>query len=344
MRPLEPRASLPDVPTVMERRTFLASISGGLLAMPVAVQAQQAAKAAQIGYIGTESPTNPPEIGRLWAAFLQGFREQGYVAERNLAIERRYLDGKNERAAIFVTEFLQMKVDVIVTPSTQIARTAKERTSTVPIVFIGIGDPVRDGLVASLVRPGGNVTGIAGQYPDLQAKALQIMREAVPRLSRLAVIWNPANPASAAGWKEMEAIAKAAGVALVSVEIQGPADLEPALVAMSRERPDALHVHIAVLPYRTRIVEHASVHRLPIMALNRIWAPPGALMTYGPDYADMYRRATFHIGKILKGVKPADLPVEQPTKFELVINLKAAKAIGLTIPPSLLQRADLVIE
>jgi putative tryptophan/tyrosine transport system substrate-binding protein len=278
---------------------------------------------------------------RNWEAFLQGLREQGYVPERNLGIERRYLEGKNERASIFVTDFLQMKVDIIVTSHTLVAPTAKERTSTIPIVFIGISDPVREGLVASLARPGGNVTGISAQLPELQAKALQILREAVPRVSRVAVLWNPANPASATDWKGMQAIAKASGVVLVSVEIQSPAYLEPALGAMSRERPDALYVHLVMNPYRTRIVEHAEAHRLPILALSRML---GALVTYGPDYADMFRQATSHVGKILKGAKPADLPVEQPTKFELVINLKTAKALGLTIPPSLLGRADHVIE
>jgi putative ABC transport system substrate-binding protein len=324
----------------MDRRAFLGTLAGGLLAAPLAAEAQQAAKTPQIGYLGVQFPTTPDGL-RYWDAFLQGLREQGYVAERNLAIERRYLEGKNERAATFVTDFLQMKVDILVTASTFLARTAKERTSTIPIVFIGISDPVRDGLVTSLARPGGNATRVSGQLPDLEAKALQLMREALPRLSRLAVLWNPANPASAAGWKDMEAIAKAAGVALVSVEIQGPADVEPALGTISRERPDALHIHIAVNRYLPRIVEHAAVHRLPIVALSRM---PGALVTYGPDYADMFRRGAFYVGKILKGAKPADLPVEQPTKFELVINLKTAKALGLTIPPSLLQRADQVIE
>ncbi|HWN43906.1 MAG TPA: ABC transporter substrate-binding protein [Thermoanaerobaculia bacterium] len=324
----------------MDRRTFISGMTLGLLAAPLAAGAQPAAKTPLIGYLGVQFPTTP-EGRRTWEAFLQGLREQGYVTERSFAIERRYLEGKNERASTFVTEFLQMKVDIIVTASTFLARTAKERTSTIPIVFIGLADPVRDGLVTSLVRPGGNVTGISGQYSDLQAKTLQIMREALPRLSRLAVLWDPANQASAAAWKDMQSIAKAGGVALVSVEIQGPADVEPALGAISRERPDALLVHLAVSPYRPRIEEHAAVHRLPIMALNRM---PGALLTYGPDYEDMFRQAASYVGKILKGAKPADLPVEQPTKFELVINLKIAKALGLTIPPSLLQRADQVIE
>jgi putative ABC transport system substrate-binding protein len=193
-----------------------------------------------------------------------------------------------------VTDFLEMKVDIIVTPHTLTARTAKERTSTIPIVFIGVSNPVRDGLVASLARPGGNVTGISGQFPDLQAKALQILREALPRLSRVAVLWDPANPASAADWTDMETITKASGVALVSVAVEGLTKLEPTLQAMSRERPDALWVHLALQPYHTRIVEHATVHRLPIMAVNRM---SGALVTYGPDYADMFRQATFHIGK-----------------------------------------------
>ena len=323
----------------MDRRTF-AITAAGLLIAPRVVEARPAGKMPRIGYIGLV-PLNNPESLRIWEAFLQGLREQGYVTERNLGIERRYLEGKNERASAFVTDFIQMQVDIIVTPHTLVARTAKDLTSTIPIVFIGISDPVREGLVASLARPGGNVTGISGQFPDLQANALQIFREAVPRLSRVAVLWNPGNPASTADWKDMEAIAKASGVVLVSVEIQRPADLEPALGAMSRERPDALWVHFALNPYRTRIAEHAAAHRLPILASGRM---PGALVTYGPDYADLFHRAAFHVGKILKGVKPADIPVEQPTTFELVINLKTAKALGLTIPPSLLARVDEVIQ
>ena len=328
---------------VMKRRTFLAIVPGSLLLVPHTVQAQPAARSARIGYIGTRAPSTPEGLQN-WEGFLQGLREHGYVAERTLAIERRYLEGRSELASTFVAELVQMKVDVIVTSSTLVARTAKEHTSTIPIIFIGISDPVRDGLVASLARPGGNVTGISAQYPELQAKALQITREALPKLSSLAVLWDPANPASAAGWKDMEAIAKNAGVALISVEIQREADLEPALGAMLRRRPDALHPHIAVYQHHARIVEHAAMHRLPIMALNRIWVPKGALVTYGPDYADMFHRGGLHVGKVLKGAKPADLPVEQPTKFEMVINLKAAKVLGLTIPQSVLARADQVIE
>ena len=327
----------------MDRRTFLGAVASSLLAAPLAAGAQQAAKTPRIGYIGTLAPTGPEGL-RNWETFLQGLGDQGYRAESTLTIERRYLEGRSELAPTFVAELLQMKVDVIVTSSTLAARTAKERTSSIPIIFIGISDPVRDGLVASLVRPGGNVTGISAQYPELQAKALQITREALPKLSRLAVLWDPANPASAAGWKDLEAIAKNAGVALISVEIQAKADLESALGAMLRSRPDALHVHVAVYQHHARIVEHAAAHRLPIMASNRIWVPKGALIAYGPDYAEMFRRGGLYVGKVLKGAKPADLPVEQPTKFELAINLKTAKALGLTIPPSLLARADQVIE
>jgi putative ABC transport system substrate-binding protein len=326
---------------MMDRRAFIVG-SVTALAAPLAAEAQQA-KVPRIGYIGLVPPTSP-EAARIWEAFLQGLREHGYVAERNLGVERRYLEGKDERAATFVTDLLQMNVDIIVTPNTLVARAAKQRTSTIPIVFIGVSDPVRDGLVASLARPGGNVTGISAQFGDVQAKALQILREALPGLSRLAVLWSPAHPASAVDWNEMQSIAKASDVALVSVEIQGPADLEPALGTISRERPDALYVHIALYPYRTRIMEHAAVLRLPVMGASRIWAPAGALVTYGPDYADMFRRAASHVAKILKGAKPADLPVEQPTRFEHVVNARTAKALGLTIPASWLLRADQVIE
>ena len=326
---------------MMDRRTFLAGTSAVLLAAPLVAEGQTAGKVWRIGWLGVTSPPSP-DAG--WEAFIAGLRERGYVEGQNIVLERRYSEGREDRFPGFAAELVQMKVDVIVVASTQAARAAKAATASIPIVLVGILDPERTGLVASLGRPGGNVTGISTPLLELQAKQLQLFKEAVPRLSRVAVIWNPANDASALAWRETPVQARTLGMTTISGSIASPAELEPALAGVAAQRPDGLYVHLIMVPYRKRIIEFALSQRLPTFGSDRRWADAGALLTYGPSSSDMLRRAAGYVDKILKGAKPADLPVEQPNKFDFVINLKTAKALGLTIPPSLLGRADEVIQ
>jgi len=321
---------------MMDRRRFLLTSLAGALAGPYTAGAQQAGKVYRIGWLGI---TPPPR-----EAFIEGLRERGYVEGQNVIIERRYSEGREERFPAYVAEFVQMKVDVIVVSSTQAALAAKAATSSIPIVLIGIVDPERTGLVASLGRPGGNVTGISSQLLEVQAKQLQLFKEALPHLTRLAVLWNPANEASALAWKETDGQAQSLGMAAISGPIANPDELERTLAAVVAQRPSGLYVHLIMGPYRPRIIAFALTQRLPTFVSDSRWAEAGALLTYGPNGLDMQWRSAGYVDKILKGAKPADLPIEQPTKFDLVINLKTAKAIGLTIPPSLLARADQVID
>jgi len=329
----------------VERRAFLGAVTGGLLAAPLAAEAQQAGKVYRIGWLAITTPTSPP-LQRSSEAFLQGLRDHGFVEGQNVLIERRYSEGQEDRHTTFAAEFVQMKVDLIIAQSAAAAHAAKQATSTIPIVMLGVGSPERQGLVISLAHPGGNVTGISSQLGgEVSGKMLQLLKESVPRLSKVAILWNPDNLASAVSFREGEVpAANALGVALVSVEVHGPADLDHALTGIASERPDALLVHLVAIPFRARLLEFAVKNRLPTIAASSVWPQSGGLMSYGPNSADMLRRGAAQVAKILKGAKPADLPIEQPTKFELVINLKTAKALGLTIPPSLLARADQVIE
>jgi putative tryptophan/tyrosine transport system substrate-binding protein len=234
----------------------------------------------------------------------------------------------------------------IVAASSAAAHAAKQATNTIPIVMLAVASPERQGLVDSLARPGGNVTGTSTQYGrELSGKMFQLLKETLPKLSKVAILWHPDNPGSASTFREGEVpVAKALGVALVSLEVRGPGDVDHALTTIASARPDALWVHLVAFPFRARLLEFAATNRLPTVAQSSLWPELGGLLSYGPDNADLFRRGAALAAKILKGAKPADLPVEQPTKFELVINLKTAKALGLTIPPSLLQRADQVIE
>jgi putative ABC transport system substrate-binding protein len=327
--------------SVMDRRTFLAGTGAVLLAGPLAAEGQTAGKVWRIGWLGV---TPPSSLDAGWEAFIAGLRERGYVEGQNIVLERRYSEGREDRFPGFAAELVQMKVDVIVVASTQAARAAKAATSSIPIVLVGILDPERTGLVASLGRPGGNVTGISNSIFELQPKQLHLFKEAVPRLSRIAVMWNPANDSSALAWRETQDPARTLGMTTISGSIASPAELEPALAAVAAQRPDGLYVHLIMAPYRKRIIEFALIQRLPTFVSDRRWADAGALLTYGPSSPDMLRRSAGYVDKILKGAKPADLPVEQPNKFDFVINLKTAKALGLTIPPSLLGRADEVIQ
>jgi len=331
-----------------DRRTFIGTLAGALLAAPLAAEAQQAGKVARIGYL-VWFPLESPETRMNLDAFRQGLRERGYVEGQNLVIEYRSADGKIERLPGLATELARLKVDLIAAGSTPLARALQQATTTIPIVAAVMGDPVGDGLVASLARPGGNITGLTFLGPELVPKRLELLKEALPKLSRVAVLWNP----GAFGEQTMrdmlkgtEAAARALGVQLQLVGVRGPDEFDRAFSTMTRDRAEALVVFPspALFNERRRIVDLATKHRLPSMSVAREFVEIGGLLSYGASITDLLRRAATYVDKILKGAKPADLPVEQPTKFELVINLKTAKALGLTIPPSLLGRADEVIQ
>ncbi len=328
------------------RRTFLGRLAGWLLAAPLAAEAQQAAKVARIGFLATNLAANPHEH----EAFLQGLRDLGYVEGRNVVIEYRSAEGKLERLPALAAELVALKVDVIVAAAgTVAALAARQATRTLPIVFIAVGDPVTTGLVTSLARPGGKVTGLAAFTPELVGKWLELLKQAVPGVSRVAVLWQPGAVGERTEkdiLKGAEVAGRALGVRVQFVEARGPADIERAFSDITRARAGALTVVSTPMfgSERRRLVDLAAKNRLPTVYSFRGYVDAGGLMAYGPNLADMYRRAATYVDKILKGAKPADLPVEQPTKFELVINLKTAKALGLTIPPSLLQRADEVLQ
>jgi len=322
----------------MDRRTFLGTLTGGLLAAPRAVEAQQAGKVAKIGVLEFGGSTN--------SAFGQQLRELGYIEGQNLILEHRFAEGRAERLPDLAAELVRLKVDVIVAGGTPPPLAAKHATSTIPIVMAAAGDPVRTGLVANLARPGGNVTGLSTSTPDLAAKRLELLKEVVPGVSRVAVLWNAANPFTVLNMRETEAAARTLGLHVQSLEVRGLDDFDNALPAAIRGRAGALIVVDDPLTclHRERLGDFAAKNRLPTMYGFRQCAGTGGLMSFGASLADLYRRAAIYVDKILKGAKPRDLPVEQPTNFELVINLKTAKALGLTIPPSVLQRADQVIE
>ena len=328
----------------MERRTFLAGTGAVLLAAPLAAWAQQAGKVYRIGYLGISPPSGT--AAPLWDAFLQGLRDHGYVEGQNLVIERRWSEGKAERFPDLAAELVRLNVELIVAPSTPNALAAKQATSTIPIVTVLVGDPVATGLISSLARPGGNVTGLTAQATDWSAKRLQLIKEAVPSATRVGILWNPTNPAHPPAFKQVERAAATLQVQIQSLEVRTAGDLDVAFSTVTRDRPAALMVSDDQVTFvnRRRIVDFAMGARLPAIYWARSYVDEGGLMAYSANLGDLFRRSAAYIDKILKGAKPADLPVEQPTKFELVINLKTAKALGLTIPPSLLGRADEVIQ
>jgi putative ABC transport system substrate-binding protein len=279
-------------------------------------------------------------------AFRQGLRELGYVEGQNIAIEPRWTEGKDDRLPALAADLVRSKVDVIVAETGAATRAAQEATRTIPIVMSLVNDPVGSGLVASLARPGGNVTGLTIMSPDLVGKQLELLKAVVPKVSRVAILRHPDNPASAAQLREAEGAAQALGVRLQTLEARSPQEIDGAFAAMTRERAGSLLIIPDTLFWsqRRQIVELAVKRRLPSMRIGEAYAEAGGLMSYGPSYLDLERRAATFVDRILKGANPADLPVAQPTKFELVINLKTAKAIGLTIPQPLLQRADRIID
>jgi putative ABC transport system substrate-binding protein len=331
---------------VIDRRAFIAVIGGGLLAAPPAAGAQPARKGVRIGYLisGPSLPL-PPEL--LPRVFVPAMNDLGYVEGDNLVIEIRSADNKPERLPALAAELVRLNVDVIVTRGDGEVRAAKQATSTIPIVMAPSGDPVRAGYVASLARPGGNVTGLSWVSPDLSTKLLEVLKDTVLNLSRIAVLWNAANPMKVLDFNETQRAAQTLGLTVYSIEMKAPSELEAAFAAITRTRPDALLMlvdEVLATGMFPRIADFALKQRLPSIIGEPRYAAAGGLMAYGPSAVDMLRRAASYVDKILKGAKPADLPIQQPTTFELVINLKTAKALGLTIPPSLLQRADQVIE
>jgi len=344
-RRVPPRQRAARRGTVIERRTFLTMVPVALLAAPLAAEAQEAAKIARIGWLTGNLAANP----HTREAFLQGLRDLGYVEGRNLVIENRDAEGKVERLPALSAELVALKVDVIVAPGTLAALAAKHATRTLSIVFPVAIDPVQSGLVPSLARPGGNVTGLSFVGPELVGKCLEQLKQAVPGVSRVAVLWQPGGIGERTEedmLKEAETATRALGVRLQLVEARGPADIDRAFSDITRGRAGALAVlgSVMFLNERRRLVDLAAKNRLPAVYAQREFVDAGGLMAYGPNVADLFRRAATYVDKILKGAKPGDLPVEQPTKFDLVVNLRTAKALGLTIPPSLLLRADEAIQ
>jgi putative ABC transport system substrate-binding protein len=319
-------------------------VAAMLLTVAVAVEAQQPTKIPRIGYLGFGSPSTIPT--RI-EAFRQGLRELGYVEGKNIFIEWRSAEGNADRLPSLAAELVRLKVDIIVTNGPYSTRAAKAATVTIPIVMAAVGDPVDDGIVASLARPGGNITGLSSVAPELSGKRLELLREIVPKLSRVAVFGSSTSPNTAGSLREVELAAGALKVKLQYLDVLSPKDIETAFRAAVKGRAEAALYLVAggvTAGHQTQIADLAIKSRLPAIYANQRAVEAGGLMSYGVTNLDLDRRAATYVDKILKGAKPADLPVEQPTKFEFIINLKAAKQIGLTIPPNVLARADKVIK
>jgi putative tryptophan/tyrosine transport system substrate-binding protein len=326
----------------MKRLAVLLTLA--LLPAPLVADAQQVAKVPRVGYVLSLSSSGGQP---LLEAFRQGLRELEYLEGQTITLEVRWAEGRTERLPELAAELVRLPVDVIVVEGTLASLAAKKATQTIPIVMAPVGDPVGSGVVPSLGRPGGNISGVSlFSTPALAGKRLQLLKEALPKVSRVGVLWNPAQPLSAPHLRETEVVARALGVELQVLEVRGPNEFASAFSALVNERTEALNVlaDALFLAHRRRIAELAIKGRLPTMSGDTGFAEAGGLMNYGPSIPESVRRAAAYVDKILKGAKPGDLPVEQPTKFELVINLKTAKALGLTIPQAVLIRADKVIE
>jgi putative ABC transport system substrate-binding protein len=324
----------------MKRRTFISLLGGAASAWPFAARAEQAAKLPTIGYLGSSTVLAQSQ----WvAAFGQRLRQLGWIEGRTVAMEYRWAEGRTERFHEIAAEFARLKVDIIVTSGTAPALAAKRAASDIPIVFAVASDPIGNDLVAS--RPGGNVTGLSIQQTDLAAKKLELLREALPDFRRLAILANVGSPASVLEMREVEAAARTLSLDVALVEIRRAEDIAPSFAAL-KDRADALYVcgDALITNNRTRIITLALSARLATMYPSREHVDAGGLMSYGPNFPDLHRRAADHVDKILRGTKPGDIPIEQPTKFDLVINLTTAKALGLDVPPKLLALADEVIE
>ena len=325
-------------------RLIVLVLTLSLTLAPLVAESQQAGKVARIGVF---YPSTPPATSRNNEAFTQGLREHGYLEGQNVVLERRYGEGRGERLAEIAAELVRMKVDVIVAATDPVIAAVKRQTRSIPIVMTAASDPVGTGFIASLARPGGNITGTSRMSPELSPKRLELLREAVPQLSRVAVMWDPDARGALLDFKELEVPARSMRLQLKTVEVSHADDLARAFSEITAARAEAMIVispNPVAFANRGQLMSFAHKTRLPSIYGNGEFVDAGGLMSYGSSIADLNRRAATYVDKILKGAKPADLPVEQPTKFELVINLKTAKAIGLTIPQSLLRQATEVIE
>jgi putative ABC transport system substrate-binding protein len=327
----------------MDRRRFVLTSLAGVLVAPLAAAAQRAGQMSRIGWLSNASPTG---LNTESDIFRQAFRDLGYVEDRNIVLEFRWTEEVSDRLSILATELVDRHMDVIVAVGPPAIRATKKATAVIPIVMMTSGDPVGAGFVANLARPGGNVTGLSFLGEELSGKLLQLLKEAMPKVSRVAVLWNPTNGAHSGYWKDLRTAAQTFGIELQSLELRRPDELDLTLAQPTRGHADALLMLLDPIftANARRIADIAIKNRLPTIYGLRRLADAGGLMAYGPSTAEGVRLAASYVDKILKGAKPADLPVEQLTRFELVINLKTAKALGLTIPPSLLLRADQVIE
>ena len=328
----------------LKRREFISLLGGVAAGWPLAAYGEQTGKKFTIAVFTAGSRIAPDAPA--WVAFLDALREAGWVEGKSVAFEGRYADNRIERLPLLAEELVHLKVDVIVAVGTLAPLAANRATATIPIVMTSAGDPLGSGLVANLARPGGNVTGMSLMAPDLAGKRLELLKEVLPQLTRVAILWNAANPYSASVFKETQGAGQTLGIEVLSLEVRQPEDLDRAFEATRQQRPDAL-VSVEdpfTNTYRKRIAEFAVANHLPSLYGIREDAAAGGLISYGANLADLWRRAAGYVDKILKGATPADLPVQQPTQFELVINLKTARALGLELPPSVLARADEVIE
>jgi putative tryptophan/tyrosine transport system substrate-binding protein len=326
----------------MNRPTIRFALVALFIALCCPAEAQQVKKAPRIGFLAI---TSPRDMSARMAAFRQGLRELGYIEGKTIVVDDRYAEGKLDRLRSMTAELVQLKADVIVTSGPIGTRTAKEATATLPIVMAYDNDPVGSGFVASLARPGGNITGLSTHYPEITGKQLELLKEIVPKMSHLAVLGDSSEPFTAQSLKETERTAKAFGVQLQYLDVKDPKDVKGALEDARKSRADAAVVLASAIfiSQRSQLAELAVKNRLPAVYQASEYVEAGGLMTYGASITDLFRRAATYVDRILKGAKPADIPVEQPTTFELIINLKAAREIGLTIPPNVLARADRVI-
>jgi len=328
---------------VTSRRAFLGWLAGAVVATPRFAHAQTG-RIPRIGWLGGPTRESAQPFVQ---PFLQGLKDLGWIEGQNIIIEWRFAGGQAERLPGLAAELVRLNVELIVVPSTPTAMAAKNATTTIPLVSVGGNDPVALGLVASLARPGGNITGLTTSLgPEIAGKQLDLLKGAAPSISRMAALWNPATPGNALALREAEAAARGLGVELHPLEARGASNFDGAFAAMTTRRSGALLVlaDVMFVTHRVRLARLAAKNRLPAMYPQKEFVRDGGLMSYGANNTDNFRRAAIYVDKILKGARPADLPIERPTKFELVINLKTAKALGLTIPPSLLQRADEVIQ